>query len=110
MIQLLLLLPWLTILKILDLLTAGNASQLMVSCATTILMQVKFHQLDHPTEPMESAANQASPESIAIVMEPTLAVNLLVVPEMDLEMFLLRERIIKCLLIAQVLEIKKPAE
>jgi hypothetical protein len=82
----------------------------MVSCATTILIKVKFHQLDHPTEPMESAANQASPESIAIVMEPTLAVNLLVVPEMDLEIFLLKERIIKCLLIAQILEIKKSAE
>jgi hypothetical protein len=110
MIQQLLLLPWLIILKIPDLLIAGNASKLMASCATMILMLVKSPQLDHPTEPMESAANQVSPENIVIVMEPTLAVNQLVVPVMDMEIFLLRERIIKCLLIAQVLEIKKPAE
>jgi len=90
-------------------LTAGNVSKQMVSCVTMKLMQVKLKQLGHLTEHMVSAANLDSPENIVILMQPTLVVNLQA--ELELEtlsvLFLLKGRIIKCLLIAQVLEIKK---
>jgi len=75
-----------------------------------ITMQVKSKQLDRPTEPMVSAVNQVSPESIATMMELTLAVNLQVELETGLEVFSLKERISKCLLSVQVLEIKRNAE
>jgi len=110
MIASLLLWQCLTIQQILDRLTAGSALTLMVSCVMMITMQVKSKQLDRPTEPMVSAVNQVSPESIATMMELTLAVNLQVELETGLEVFSLKERISKCLLSVQVLEIKRNAE
>jgi len=110
MIASLLLWQCLTIQQILDRLIAGSALTLMVSCVMMITMQVKSKQLDRPIEPMVSAVNQVSPESIATMMELTLAVNLQVELETGLEVFSLKERISKCLLSVQVLEIKRNAE
>jgi hypothetical protein len=90
--------------------TVGNALKLMVSCVTMTLIKVKFKLRGHLTELMVFAANQDSLENIAITMELTLAVNLQMVEEMVLVMFLLKEKIIKCLLFVLVLEIKKLVE
>jgi len=105
-----LLLLWLTIQKTIDHLTVGNALMLMGSCVTMKYTLVRLRPLDHPTEPMVFAANLASVENIATVIVPTLVVNLLLELETVTVLFSLLERIIKCLLFAQVLEINKVAE
>ena len=110
MIQLPQLWQCLTIQRILDLLIAGNALLLMVSCVTTMTTVVRLKLLDHPIEHMVFVVNQVSLENIAIVKELTLAVNLQVDLETGLVVFSLMERIIKCLLTVLVLEIKNHAE
>jgi len=71
---------------------------------------VRLRPLDHPIEPMVFAVNLVIVESIAPVIKDILAVNQLLDLETVSVLFSQRERIIKCLLFAQVLEIKKLAE
>ena len=111
MMEQLLLCQCLTIPQILDLLTVGNVLKPMVSCVTMTTIIVKSLQLDHLTELMVSAVNLVFPESIAIVLVNILAVNLQNQPLVVTSLLsLLVERIIKCLLFAQVQEINKIAE
>ena len=106
---------WQHIKKIPDLLIVGNALQPMVSCATKRHIKVRYQLLDHRTEHMVFAANQGSPENIAIVKlavtEPHIpAVNLLLALVLALKTSSPPVRITKCLLTAHLLVIKKLVE